>query len=191
MKQPWYGGYKANIVTYTVAKFSQIINNTGMFLDMENIWQSQSITYEMEKFLVMVAGAVNSVIQDTPAGITNVTEWCKKELCWNNVQKILLDIPRQVQDQLITQKERKYKDADARTVQKIDNGIEAQKFVLEKGASFWKQIIEWSELNRIFSPKEYGLLQTASQLPMKIPSEKQALLLIDIEKKAIEDGFSA
>lgn len=191
MRQPWYGGYKANIVTYTVAKFSHMINSTGMFLDLENVWQRQSLADEMEKFLITVAEAVNSVIQETPAGITNVTEWCKKELCWNNVQSITLEIPEQVQAEFITRKERKYKDADARSVQKIDNGIEAQKFVLEKGASFWKQIIAWSKSNRIFSPKESGLLQTASQIPMKIPSEKQSLLLVGIEKKALEDGFSA
>ncbi|MCF6248582.1 MAG: AIPR family protein [Desulfobacula sp.] len=191
MRQPWYGGYKANIVTYTVAKFSQMVRLTEKFLDLENIWKRQSITEEMEILLIAVAEAVNSVIQETPAGITNVTEWCKKELCWQNVQKISLDISTQVKDELITRTEKKHKDSDAKSVQKIDNGIMAQRFVLEKGALFWNQMIEWSKSNKIFSPKEQGLLQTASQIPLKIPSEKQALLLVGIEKKALEDGFTA
>jgi len=191
MKQPWYGGYKANIVTYTVAKFSQMIGNTGMHLDLESIWQSQRITDEMENFLKTVAEAVNLVIQETPREITNVTEWCKKELCWQNVQKISLDIPPGVRKELISKTETRYRDSDAKTVQKIDNGIQAQKFVLEKGREFWKKMMEWSAVNRVFSPKEFGILQVASQIPVKIPSEKQSLLLVDIEKKATEEGFSA
>lgn len=189
MRQPWYGGYKANIVTYTIAKFSWLVEQTGMFLDLEKIWKRQSLTEEMENFLKDIAEAVNSVIQDTPQGITNVTEWCKKELCWQNVQKISMSIPPQVKDELISRVERKRKDSDARTVQKIDNGIQAQKYVIEKEGTFWKMILDWAQTNRIFSPKELSLLQVASQIPAKLPSEKQSLLLTTIEQKAIEDGF--
>ncbi len=189
MRQPWYGGYKANIVTYTVAKFSLLVEQTGMFLDLEKIWKRQGVTEEMESCLKDIAEAVNSVIQDTPQGITNVTEWCKKELCWQNVQKISMNIPLQVKNELISRTERKRKDSDARTVQRIDNGIQAQKYVIEKGGPFWSMMLEWAQSNRIFSPKESSLLQVASQIPLKLPSEKQSLLLTAIEQKAIEDGF--
>ena len=189
MKQPWYGGYKANIVTYTVAKFSQMVEQTGMFLDLERIWKRQSITDEMERLLINIAEEVNSVIQETPSGITNVTEWCKKELCWQNVQKIPMEISPQVKNELISGTAKKRKDTDAKTVQKIDNGIQAQKYVIEKDGSFWSMILDWSSSHKIFSPKEASLLQVASQIPVKIPSEKQSLLLVAIEQKAIEDGF--
>ena len=189
MKQSWYGGYKANIVAYTVAEFSWLVEQTGMFLDLEKIWKRQRITEEMVRFLEDIAEAVNSVIQNTPRDIKNVTEWCKKELCWQNVQKISMKIPPKVKEELISRTERKRKDSDARTVQKIDNGIQAQKYVIEKGGIFWNKILEWSQTKRIFSPKELSLLQSASQVPLKIPSEKQALLLVRIEHKAAEDGF--
>jgi hypothetical protein len=189
MKQPWYGGYKANIVTYTIAKFSQMIEQSGNFLNLEQIWDRQCITTGMENLLIYIAEAVNSVIQETPAGITNVTEWCKKEFCWQNVQNIPLEISPEVSNELITRAERKQKDSDAKVVQGIDNGIHAQKYVLEKGDLFWSQILEWSKSNRIFSPMENSLLQIASQIPLKIPTEKQSLMLLNIEKKAIEDGF--
>ncbi|MBI9091107.1 MAG: AIPR family protein [Desulfobacterium sp.] len=189
MKQHWYGGYKANIVTYTVAKFSLMIEQTGMFLDLENIWKRQSITAEMEELLVSIAEAVNSVIQKTPTGITNVTEWCKKELCWQNVQNIPLKISPQVQKELITKTKKKQNDSDAKSIQAIDNGIHAQEYVLKKGAVFWSQIINWSRSNKIFSPMENSLLQIASQIPSKIPTEKQSLKLKTIEQKAEADGF--
>jgi hypothetical protein len=191
MKQPWYGGYKANIVTYSVAKFSQMVEGTGKFVNLEKIWENQSVTDAMEKMLLVIAQEVNSVIQDTQQGITNVTEWCKKELCWQYVQKVGIDISPEVIEELISKTERKQKNTDAVSVQKIDNGIHAQKYVLEKGAVFWLQVAEWSNYNRIFSPMENSLIQVAVQIPIKIPSEKQSIKLVTIEKKAIEEGFVA
>ncbi|MFP7754563.1 AIPR family protein [Thermodesulfobacteriota bacterium B35] len=191
MRQPWYGGYKANIVAYTVAKFSHMVNQIGMHLDLEQIWNRQSITSEMEKLLLVIAEEVNTVIQKTPPGITNVTEWCKKELCWQNVKKIAMTISHEVEAELISREERKQKDSDAIKTQKIDNGIQAQKHVIELGGSYWLKISEWSTLNRVFSQTEYGILQVACQIPVTIPTEKQALKLIKIEQKAIEEGFTA
>ena len=118
-----------------------------------------------------------------------MTEWCKKELCWQNVQKIALDISPPVQSELISKTAKKRKDTNAKSVQKIDNGIQAQKYVLEKEGSFWSLMLEWAKMIGLFSQKELSLLQTASQIPSKLPSEKQSLLLVDIEQKALEDGF--
>jgi len=121
-----------------------------------------------------------------------VTEWCKKSVmlaeCAENFNKQPY-ASEKVKTELIPKTERKRKDSDARTVQKIDNGIQAQKYVIEKGGIFWSRILEWSQTNRIFSPKESSLLRIAGQIPSKIPSEKQSLLLVTIEQKAIEDGF--
>jgi len=190
MKQPWYGGYKANIVTYTVAKLSQDIEKTGMSLDLEQIWNRQCLTPNMVEFLINVSEYVNDVIQDTPEGITNVTEWCKKETCWLNVQKTNFQIPDQIRTELISRRKQQHKVKDAKSVQNIDNGIHAQTHVLEKGPDYWNKILMWSQNNMIFSPFEYSLLQTARQIPVKIPSEKQSIKLIGIEKKAIEEGFA-
>jgi hypothetical protein len=88
MKQTWYGGYKANIVTYSIAKFSELITATGKQLDLLFIWKRQRLTEATQTHLLGIAKVVNDCIQDTPDGITNVTEWCKKPQCWVNVQNI-------------------------------------------------------------------------------------------------------
>jgi len=192
MKQPWYGGYKANIVTYTIAKFSQLIEQSGAHLDFLKIWNRQDITQEMEKFLATIAETANEVVQDTPAGITNVTEWCKKEMCWSNIEKIDFEIPKSIGNELISKTEETDREKDAKADQNIDNGIQSQKYVFTKGAFFWKQLLQWAGTNRILTPMENSLLITASQLlPTRIPSEKQSILLIKIELKATENGFKA
>jgi hypothetical protein len=86
MKQAWYGGYKANIITYSIAKFSDLIFATGKQLDLLLIWKQQQLTETSQKHLLEIAKIVNDCIKKTPEGITNVTEWCKKPLCWDNVQ---------------------------------------------------------------------------------------------------------
>jgi len=41
MRQPWYGGYKANIVTYSIAKLVDMISGTGEHLDLSRIWRER------------------------------------------------------------------------------------------------------------------------------------------------------
>jgi hypothetical protein len=41
----------------------------------------------------------------------------------------------------------------------------------------------------LLTPKESGILQTATQIPAKIPSEKQCLILLDVLEKAHSEGI--
>ncbi len=191
MKQPWYGGYKANIVTYTLAKLSYLISSLDAFIDFELIWKMQALTEIAQRSLLEIAELVNETIQNTPEGITNVTEWCKKESCWENVINIDYTIDSLLVSELVCNDEQKNKENSAKAIQKIDNGIEAQKYVLNKGASYWAKVLDWSrELNQL-SPKEQDILQVATMIPNRFPSEKQAALIIRIENKMVEEGYSS
>lgn len=75
-------------------------------------------------------------------------------------------------------------------VQKNDNGIEAQKKVLSVPSLKWRQIMTSGNDRKLFSPLELGVLQIASQIPNKIPSEKQSVILIDILAKATLEGIN-
>jgi len=101
MKQSWYGGYKANIVTYSIAKFSCLIDSTGKSFDFEPVWKTQSLPSSVQACLHEIAALVNESIQDTPEGITNVTEWCKKSKCWDNVISINYSLDENVINALI------------------------------------------------------------------------------------------
>ncbi len=90
MKQPWYGGYKANIVTYSISKLAIFIHDCKKQLSFEHIWKNQSLSDPLVQLLLNIADSVNVTIQQTPEGVTNVTEWCKKEKCWDEVMKITL-----------------------------------------------------------------------------------------------------
>jgi hypothetical protein len=75
--------------------------------------------------------------------------------------------------------------------QVVDNGISIQTYVVNRGADYWKQIRHMDISNKIYNPKEIGILEVACAIPQRLPSDKQCRVLIDIEKKAIEQGFPA
>jgi hypothetical protein len=191
MKQDWYGGYKANIVTYSLALLAKMVADTGKYLDLTRIWKEQDISSALKEQLLMIASAVNEKIQETPAETTNVTEWCKKELCWYGVKEIPISLSQELFDELIDSEEMEYRKKNAKKVQIVDNGIKGQTYVVEKGAGYWQQLRQWVAAIEFLSPKEISILQIACEMPNKLPSHKQSKILLEIEKKAIKEGFPA
>ena len=79
-----FGGYRANIVTYTIA-YLNFINEKN--IDLNWIWRYQSIQTDLEQVISIVSRKVYEAIANSSEG-RNVTEWCKKEACWLAIQKI-------------------------------------------------------------------------------------------------------
>ena len=189
MKQSWYGGYKANIVTYSLAKLAHMISETGKNLDLAQIWKDQKLSPALEIQLLSIAELVNQHIQYTPEGITNVTEWCKKEWCWKKLQDLPIPLNKDVVLGLLDRDKVKWQEKSAEKVQKIDNGIFAQKYVIEKGAGYWKEVARYGLEGALLSPKEMSIMQIACEIPNKIPSEKQSEIVMDVEKKLKGEGL--
>ncbi len=189
MRQPWYGGYKANIITYSVAKLMHIVSSMNKCLNFDQIWKAQKLSPSLEIQLLIIAESVNKQIQDTPETITNVTEWCKKELCWQRVQATPIYLSQDLIAELLAVEEVAERGKNAEKIQVIDNGIFSQKYVLEKGAEYWKQVAQYGLNGKILSPKEMEIVGIACKIPNKIPSEKQSQIIIEVEKRVKREGF--
>jgi len=193
--QPWYnGGYRANIVAYTLAMISKLCADAGESFDFLRVWDAQDINEITTDALLTTARFVHDDIMNPPAGISNISEWCKKEACWDRLQgrikelKALLTEP--FLDSLISKDEAKHEVKSAARVQKIDTGVEAQKKVFEISAQRWKTIALEGTKRKLFTPRELGILQIAVQIPGKIPSDKQSMILLDILDKAKLEGIN-
>jgi hypothetical protein len=93
-----YGGYRANIVTYTLAL---IFNRTARRIDLKKIWAEQDISPALADLIASVSRLVHASITNPPSG-RNVTEWCKKEACWTRMlDEVDFEIPKTVQKELI------------------------------------------------------------------------------------------
>ena len=191
-KQPWYqGGYRANIVAYAVAKLAQMIEVQvpSKALDMRGIWNRQELSHALRSEIAHIARAVVDVITAPEAGLQNVTEWCKKELCWRRVAAIELELSKAVRVELIDRDEELQQKKDAKADQDIESSIAVETLVFTLGSEYWREMREFGRKELLLSPDDDGILK-AAPTPGKIPSEKQCKRLMQIKARLEGEGFS-
>jgi hypothetical protein len=192
--QAWYqGGYRANIVAYTIAKLSHSIKTDGkeQVLDFRSIWARQRPSDSLQTQLQSISEAVSRVIVDPDRPVENVTEWCKHKLCWERIEKLKIPLLPGFLKELIDREEIRGATRDARTLQRTDKGIEAQAEILELGAAYWSSLKRWGELNRLLSPEERKLIDIASRIPASIPNSYQSRRLLEVRARIEGEGFIA
>lgn len=79
-----YKGYKANLVTYSIALLSLLKKKT---LDFDSIWKKQGLNEHVVKELKEIIPVVWEHITNPPVAGTNVTQYCKKEICWTALKE--------------------------------------------------------------------------------------------------------
>lgn len=183
--QPWYnGGYRANIVAYTLATLADISLRRKKSVDFLEIWRSQMIDPVLEKTIAIVSELVNDDITKPPLGISNISEWCKKDACWTRLQSrteaIAAHLPPDFFSRLVSLEDQSSAANEAKQTQRLDNGIEAQRKVLAIPISEWVRIHGTLAEEKLLTPKEDGVLRVALQIPNKLPTENQCLLLLKI-----------
>ena len=192
--QPWYeGGYRANIVAYTLALLGFYCERNGKSVDFMNVWETQSVSDNLQKAIEVLAKLVNDDITHPEPGISNVTEWCKKDLCWTRLQNKADRLDRILSDdfksELTSKSQIVEEKKSARKTQKMDNGIEAQRKAIEISGAKWRNLLLRAREKGLLTQKEAGILQIAAQIPGKIPSEKQSIVLIRILEKLSSEGI--
>ena len=193
-KCAWYqGGYRANIVYYTVAIFRKLIQKQfhGAEFDLLKIWNKQAVPEIVGNVLLDLAGQVFQIITDPQRGVINVTQWCKRDDCWENVQKrTTLALPQELGQYLITSEEKKEADRGAKKKQKLTNGINAQVEVYNRGAEFWKQLAVFAVRQNLVNSLDAQALKSACNIPEKIPNAPQSKRLLALLRRAEEEGFA-
>ena len=193
--QSWYnGGYRANIVAYSIASLGEICHQEKKSIDFGLIWSTQAVPEGLLSALAVAAKFVNDDITNPPQGISNISEWAKRDACWTRLKEKLEGLeallPPSFWPELISTEEVKTDKKDARKVQKLDNGINHQMRVVEIGGSGWSRILREGTLLKILTPQEASLLRLASLVPAKLPTEKQSAVLVDILEKAAREGIT-
>ena len=192
-KQPWYeGGYRANIIYYTLAQFRRLLHNQypGQDLDLMLIWNRQSVPEQVGEILIALAELVLLKITDPSRKVANVTQWCKRNDCWDEVKKISLDIPDGIESCLITIDEQKAAQKSAKKEQKVVNEIQVQTTVVNYPVDMWKRLSEFVVRNHMVTPTDVSALTIACQMPSKIPNTYQCKRLLALLKKASAEGFN-
>jgi hypothetical protein len=188
----WYpGDYRAQIVTYTLAKFVDLLEQQAprSALDLRAVWNLQGVSQALSAQLETIAKLVSESITTPPPGSKNVGEWCKKEECWDVVRALPVSLNTDLREELIpieqviedgkTGRNQGAEDAKINTVVLVHK-------LRESGC--WARLAEWGNKYSPIYGKEADLLRNASQ-PAWIPSDAQAKVLIKLLDRLESEGF--
>lgn len=89
-----FSAFQANITTYTIASFAR---DYGHRMNLMKIWNSQRVSGPLMAQLLIRAGEMKKVLEASSRG-RMISEWAKKEDCWNAVRKatfssLCVDVP--------------------------------------------------------------------------------------------------
>lgn len=194
-EQSWYnGGYRANIVAYAIASIAEVCRQSAEAIDYARIWDTQAVPPGLAEALATAAKFVNDDLTNPPQGISNISEWAKKEASWTRIRSNIatLDsvLPDGFRDELVSPDEIKSEKKDARKIQKLDNGINDQMRVIEIGATGWRHLLQEGTKRRLLTEKEMGVLAVAEKMPARIPTERQSAVLMEILDKLAGEGVT-
>ena len=181
-KQQWYqGGYRANIVAYTISYLAERLSSRSDALDFNKIWKKQSVGAGLEEAMTLISRHVHDALVDTPPNVSNVTEWAKRQACWEAVRRMDIELPASLDNELVSREEVKQERKDARSTQRIDDGIAAQAKVMELGPNYWEKITQRAVAAGELTEKTASILKIACDPSMRrIPTERQARVLMEL-----------
>ncbi|MCR8657811.1 AIPR family protein [Paenibacillus endoradicis] len=188
----WYhGGFRANVVAYTISYFSYYLGKNKSYFDFTRIWEIQIVPDELIKVIANLAEHIFKVITNPPKGSGNPGQWTKKVSCWEFIKGLdyKLDIPS---NYLLDKEQQNFILKEAKKTKKMDKGIEAQSFVIEVSNKDWSKLLEYYSQNSnrtSLNLTEFDILLKLATGKLGLPSEKQAVILYKIYEKALNEGF--
>lgn len=190
-KKTWYAGdYRAQIVTYTIAKLVSMVNDqaAGFAVNLNAIWSRQGISDAFAQQLEEIGKSVSTAITTTPVQNMNVGEWCKKPECWNKVLDLMIPLSPALCAELLPMIELEHVHKDAVGKAKEDATINAVVEVVKLGIDYWQKLSDWAKRYSPLVGKEMDLVRLASKGKW-IPSDKQASILMKVLRRLGQEGF--
>lgn len=192
-KSDWYdGGYRAQVVAYTLAYIANYLKTNDIFFNYNLIWESQDICDDLEKVLKDLSYRIYRIIIRPEKGYSNIGEWCKKNICWETIKTndSKLKLPKgyilEKEDfKEIIKKDKKNKREEA----KIDYLVEIANIETE----VWRKIHTHYDKYKLMSEIQLNLLRNMANGKFLddsfYPSDKQSKLIFDGYKTAKNDGI--
>lgn len=183
LRASWYAqGYRAQTVTYGIAMLVREVQARGCELDLQRIWRDQGLSEAFEDQLVEACRLAQEEIMGAAArnNVINVTEWCKRKACWESAQRVKITLAATFVQILKGQDEERNDAKDARKEWKGVNEAEAYITVVNAGSAFWKNVRHWADESLEIKPSDLTILDVACAMPRRLPTDKQALRLLEI-----------
>ena len=181
-----FGGYRANIVTYTIAKLSHA---TSHRLDLAAIWKGQRLSDATAEAVMEISRLVFAVITDPPERVRNISEWCKRLDCWKRVEELDWHSSRALESELIEM-------GAGRATQIMEDGsgtltVEESEIITHASAveaDTWFSLSSWAKETSNLQPWQRGLAFSLGRLtqldrPPSVKQARQGTRLLDEAKR--------
>lgn len=160
-KSSWYQGdrgYKSQIVTYTIAACAEGFRSIGQEIDLEKIWKEQDIPIPLLKWMLDEAQLVANILKTPPDNVRNISEYAKREFCWEHHVKGKTGVPTKITLQYTVSKEDfslETRQGTREATRNLDVEFDVMLFGLVTRAN---DIIELAKKSGIASPKNISAL---------------------------------
>lgn len=189
-----YGGFRANIVTYSLAWLS---HHTSQRIDLDRVWKEQQLTENLCKFIEVVSKHAYEHIVTPPTSHRNPGEWSKQEECWKQFCGKNIKIPRGLEDELVDTSRPDYsrqttRDLEGAPLPDTESAQEISQLV-PVPAETWFKLSHWAKETNNLKPWQRGLAFSMGKLAKRgrPPSSKQANQALKILEEANRKGFRA
>lgn len=188
-----YGGFRANIVTYTLAWLS---HSTAQRIDLEAIWRDQKLSESLCDAITIVSKEANEHIVNPPPNRRNPGEWSKREECWDAFRRKSIQIPSRLERELVDTG----RPGESRRVP-VPSGVAVQDpkvalditRVMEVPAETWFKMSRWAKETDNLLPWQRALAFSLGRLvgSNRTPSAKQADHGLKILEESKRRGFKS
>lgn len=197
----WYktGGYKLNIVPYSIAKIISSIP-AGYVLDWGKIWQKQALSPAFIREIEKITKITNDFICDSHGII--VTEYCKRQTTWEAFRDtVKYELSKEFLDELLPESMVKEEEKAAKSEQKELNDLTVVMDTVALGVDYWnrllavgiaKSLVSYQEQTAV---KQVIMMATTGNVPVsssgKVPYKTMNIIkmALDVKDKLESEGI--
>jgi len=190
--QSWYNSYKANIVAYTISKIFYIVDSEHQddTISLKSIWSKQLLSPAWIEQIEVISEVMYNHLIDDSRPVENVTEWAKREMCWDKAKEIKITLNPDFVSELIDKQMAKIDEKYAKKEQKQTDSAQKMIDVVNFGADNWRSLLEWDKTHNVLSSVDIVFINVAIKIENgRTPSEKQAEIIYRILEKARIESF--
>lgn len=197
----WYkaGGYKLNIVPYSISKTISCIPG-DYTLDWDNIWQKQSLSPAFVREIEKITKMTNDYICDSHGVI--VTEYCKRQSTWEYYRdSVNYSLSQEFLNELMPVSMMKYREASAKADQKDTNDLQTVMDVISLGTAYWQNVLkagmdrslisyqEQTVVKQVISMSQSGNIPVSSSGKVPYKTMSMIKMVLEVKDKLEAEGI--
>lgn len=177
-----FGGYRANIVTYTIARLAAA---TDQRIDLDRIWREQRLSYALTRAISDLCVPVRELIISPERG-ANVGEWAKRPECWDKIERLPWELPDDLAAELVDPAAIAASDGSTGNAMHSDVAIASG-----IPATEWLAVAKWAKETQNLEPYQRQIAYTIGRYLGRewTISDKQAAQGLKLMREAKAQGF--